>query len=802
METEHRDSNKLIKKLRAIQRVATTLYLTEDPNEIFEKLLDAIVEVMEYDYATLSLVDRNQETIRTVYGKTRFPERISLDWMDESDYPLTYEDIVPITARNKKISIIDGWDEMLNKEIYDKYHHERLIRAFLPIYGISGEVVGVVEAGYDKTLGHKIDIEGLQDLELFTTQVGLAIQNSIKLSEVKDVLSSQARLEGLAILGNIAKNLFSALGDSKAVLQLIADSTKNIFCAHSVVILPLMMDGKFNKDLITISPQELENTYKVGIPKRHGITSQIINDGVIEIEDATDKDRYPNLLNSNFLTIHNIISFYGFRLDMLENTLGIFLINFSDSHKLLPGEISLITGITHLTSGSIRNNALIESEKKRSDDLSKLLDLSNFLSTDIDLKSYLEEISKKINEVIPNDNLTFWLLERPSEHDINKTDSFLRPIFSCGQYSSEVYRITLNIGEGIVGISAAEGQTKIVFNTKEVSGGVHVPGTLEEEDQAIIAVPLIFENDLLGVMAISRLGLGTFDKEYDLSLANLIGEIATSSIKIINLVENLKNKEKKLQSRQEVYQQQFDDAFSDRSERYAGMLFYNTVAHSIRNVLNDISAMMANLESNQDFLRRLSNSGKETFVNSRKALRLGQKTIVEFLNLAQNQTEGKSQEDVNRLVENAIKLMESRFSQNAITVEMQLNPNLPSVYVNSFRVLEVILNLISNSIKSMNFVPKGRRQLIIKTSLIGGAEKRYIELLVSDTGIGIKKENEKSLFTLNYTWWPTSDITGTGIGLHVSKWIMNKYGGDIHLMSNRYGYGATFQVVFPCAKEL
>lgn len=110
------------------------------------------------------------------------------------------------------------------------------------------------------------------------------------------------------------------------------------------------------------------------------------------------------------------------------------------------------------------------------------------------------------------------------------------------------------------------------------------------------------------------------------------------------------------------------------------------------------------------------------------------------------------------------------------------------------RLYEVLSNLISNAIK---FTPPGGT-IFVKTEIL---ESEY-KISVSDTGIGITEEEKKQLFQQfgkieRYGQGWDVNIEGTGLGLHISKQIVNLHGGNIWVESEGRNKGSTFYFTIP-----
>jgi signal transduction histidine kinase len=107
---------------------------------------------------------------------------------------------------------------------------------------------------------------------------------------------------------------------------------------------------------------------------------------------------------------------------------------------------------------------------------------------------------------------------------------------------------------------------------------------------------------------------------------------------------------------------------------------------------------------------------------------------------------------------------------------------------------QVFLNLIGNAVQAM---PEGGK-LRLRVIEIESHEERIggVSISITDTGVGISSEHAKHLFEPFFT---TKSSKGTGLGLWISKGIIQKYGGNIHFRSMLHSSGKVtcFQVFFP-----
>jgi signal transduction histidine kinase len=210
------------------------------------------------------------------------------------------------------------------------------------------------------------------------------------------------------------------------------------------------------------------------------------------------------------------------------------------------------------------------------------------------------------------------------------------------------------------------------------------------------------------------------------------------------------------------------------------------VAHELNNPLNNImltSEVLRDglLELSEDELRDISN---DLTTQSQRAQRVV-KNLLDFARESETQTDYISIQD---LVEATIELAKNQLKLSKIDLTLKAADNLPPIYGDSELLKQVLLNLVLNAIDAM----AGGGSLAIE---IG--EERDIGMVVvrvTDTGPGIPPHILSSIFNPFFTTKPTGK--GTGLGLAVSRGIVEKHGGYIEVDS-KPGEGATFTVHLP-----
>jgi len=140
---------------------------------------------------------------------------------------------------------------------------------------------------------------------------------------------------------------------------------------------------------------------------------------------------------------------------------------------------------------------------------------------------------------------------------------------------------------------------------------------------------------------------------------------------------------------------------------------------------------------------------------------------------------------LNDVIARCLRLIEHKAEINGIHVQVDADPNLPEVYCDAAQIEQVLLALCINAIDAM---PKGGNLWISSRSLPGNE----IELQVRDDGMGIPPELLTQLFEPFLT---TKEVgKGVGLGLAISKGIVDRHGGRIEVQS-QLGVGTTFRVI-------
>jgi C4-dicarboxylate-specific signal transduction histidine kinase len=151
--------------------------------------------------------------------------------------------------------------------------------------------------------------------------------------------------------------------------------------------------------------------------------------------------------------------------------------------------------------------------------------------------------------------------------------------------------------------------------------------------------------------------------------------------------------------------------------------------------------------------------------------------------------------DLNEATREVIALAANDLQRNLVMVRQELADALPLVRGDRIQLQQVILNLLRNASEAMAEVQDRPRQLVIRTEELAPYER--VRLSVRDAGVGLPDPNPASLFEP----FRTTKSGGMGIGLFVSRSIIDKHDGRLWAEPNVGAPGATFYFSIPRAAE-
>jgi PAS domain S-box-containing protein len=156
--------------------------------------------------------------------------------------------------------------------------------------------------------------------------------------------------------------------------------------------------------------------------------------------------------------------------------------------------------------------------------------------------------------------------------------------------------------------------------------------------------------------------------------------------------------------------------------------------------------------------------------------------------LFRHHTVQKAPLEINSVIREVSVLARARLQSSQVVVASSLALDLPTINADRVELQQVLLNLIANAIDAMEVVDPGTRRLEIVSALAHDG----VKVSVRDNGVGLEDVDMKRIFTPTYT----TKSEGTGVGLSISRSILEAHGGRLWAEQNSSG-GATFSFTLP-----
>ena len=334
----------------------------------------------------------------------------------------------------------------------------------------------------------------------------------------------------------------------------------------------------------------------------------------------------------------------------------------------------------------------------------------------------------------------------------------------------------LGLGEGVTGKAAATRAPVQVADILDAQAYdvARIRVVFERHGlRAVLAVPLLFEQRIIGALVVWRHEPG----EFAAGVVNLLQTFASQSVLAIlnaRLFREVKAKSLELEA-----------ASLHKSEFLANM------SHELRTPLNAIIGFSEVLseqmfgevnEKQAEYLSDILESGRHllSLIND----------ILDLSKIEAGRMELEPSEfDLRAAVENAVALVRERAHRRGIALERTFDERLGSIRADERKVKQVLLNLLSNAVK---FTPEGG-----KISVRAGLRDGMAEVSVTDTGVGIAPGDQQAVFEeFRQVGAADKKVEGTGLGLAISRKFIELHGGRIWVES-QVGIGSTFAFTLP-----
>ena len=640
----------------------------------------------------------------------------------------------------------------------------------VPLLG-EGEAVGVISLARDGV--GPFSAQQIEVLQIFTDQAVIAIENVRLFTELqeKNEALTQAHaqvtesLDQQTAMADILRVISASPTDVQPVFNAIAESAARLCSANDAQV--LRVEGDTLRLVAACGTTSMPPVRQ--LTRGHLVGRAVIDRKTIHVRDlAQALAEYPETTAARY----GVQSALAVPLLQDGAALGVIRISRTEISPFTEKQITLLKTFADQAVIAIENVRLFRELQARTRDLTRsvgelraLGEVGQAISSTLDLETVLTTIVSRAVQLSGLDGGVVFEYDEAAEEFVQRVATEGGGTLAEARRTNRVRK-----GEGVVG------RTAITLEPVQMPD-IMVAGAyasrlrenlIESGIRALLAVPIVRDDRLIGCLVVSRNHAGEFPSE----TIELLQTFATQSALAIQNARLFREIEEK--------SRQLEIASQHKSEFLANM------SHELRTPLNAIigfsevlsEKMFGELnEKQEEYSRDIHASGQHLL-----------SLINDILDLSKIEA-GRMELELSDFhlptaLDSALTLVRERAGRRSITLQMTVDSRLGQIQADERKVRQVVLNLLSNAIK---FTPEGGR---IEVAAV--AKDGLVEVSVSDTGVGIAPEDQEAVFE-EFRQVGTADkkVEGTGLGLTLCRKFVELHGGQIWVKSE-LGEGSTF----------
>jgi signal transduction histidine kinase len=582
-------------------------------------------------------------------------------------------------------------------------------------------------------------------------------------------------LEQQAATSKILELISSSPTDIQPVFDMIAENARRLCDGHFCAVF------RFDGELIHLAGHhglsaDGAAAYQRGFPLRVGRNSAIgraiVDRAVAQVPDVQADPEYGQLTIARAVTFRAIVA-----VPMLRDgkPLGGIAVSRSRVGPFSDKQLALLGTFADQAVIAIENVRLFQELQARTQELARsvdglraLSDVGQVVSSTLDLQEVLTTIITHAVHLSKTEGGTIYELA-PGERVFVPSANY----GIADELVESLRQSRLRIGDESVVGRAAGRRTPVQIPDLVDTPGYPLAYLAKAGFRALLAVPLIRDEEIVGMLVVRRREPG----EFPTGIVDLLQTFAAQSVLAIQnarLFLEIKDKGRQLEV-----------ASQHKSEFLASM------SHELRTPLNAIigfsdvllQGMFGEMSEKQtEYLQDILASGQHLL-----------SLINDILDLSKIEA-GRMELDLADFylpsaIADALLLMRERASRRELALERHVDERLGEVRADQRKVKQVLLNLLSNAVK---FTPEGGR-IDVRAALVDGT----VEISVTDTGIGIAPEDHDAVFEeFRQVGKADKKAEGTGLGLALCRKFVELHGGRIWVKS-QIGAGSTFTFALP-----
>jgi signal transduction histidine kinase/ActR/RegA family two-component response regulator len=458
-----------------------------------------------------------------------------------------------------------------------------------------------------------------------------------------------------------------------------------------------------------------------------------------------------------------------------EDVVGVLSVWRTEVDPFEDRAITLLTAFATAAAIAVRNLDLVRALEARSaelghkvDQLEALGQVGEAVSSSLDLDMVLSTIVAHAVQLSGTDGGSLMEFDETQQRFIVRT-----AYGTSDEVLDKLRRANISLHHTFVGRAALEGRPLQVADMHGPNLDVHQQLLYDAGWRSMVAVPMLREGRIVGVLVVRRQRAGDFPED----TCELLQTFASqSALAILNA---------RLFRELEVNTHELEVVSRHKSEFLASM------SHELRTPLNAVIGFSEVLldrmfgeinDRQQEYLRDIWSSGKHLL-----------QLLTEILDLSKVEAGHMELDNVTFSVRDALdyglSMIRERAAQHALRLTLDVDSSVGLAEADELRFKQVLLNLLSNAVK---FTPDGG-----DVRVAARTDEDNLIVTVTDTGLGVAPEDRERIFE-SFQQGPRGASTqeGTGLGLTLCRRIVGLMSGHMWL-DTEMGVGSTFGFSVP-----